>query len=63
MTQKIKLEKVGESISMYRYDNGWMFEVSGRNKSGDYKSCKIVCNTEDELITLLKEYNTKELDN
>lgn len=59
----ITLEKVGESISINRYDNGWMLEVSGRNKNNDWKTSKILCNTEEELIALLKEYNSKELDN
>lgn len=56
-------QKVSENLTIYRYDNGWMFEVSGRNKSGDYKTSKILCNTEDELISLIKDYNQIELDN
>lgn len=58
-----KLVKVNESISLYRYDNGWMAEISGRNKKQEYTTSKILCNTEEELIALIKEWNTLELDN
>ena len=58
-----KLNKVNDSFSIYRYDNGWMVEISGRDKKEDYKTAKILCNTEDELVALIKEYNATELDN
>ena len=59
---KINLFKVSESITFYRYDNGFMIEVSGRNKKEEWKTQKILCNTEDELLALIKEANTLELD-
>lgn len=55
--------KVNESLTIYRYSNGWMFEIGGRNNDGDYKTAKIICKEEHELISLLKEYNTMEVDN
>lgn len=58
-----KLAKVNDSFSIYRYDNGWMVEISGRDKKEDYKTAKILCNTEEELVSLIKEYNSTELDN
>ena len=58
-----KLNKVSENISIYRYDNGWMVELTGRDEESDWKTSKILCNTEEELIELLKEWNSKELDN
>jgi hypothetical protein len=57
-----KLAKVSESITVNRYDNGWMVEVSGRNKKEDWANTKILCNTEDELIALIKEYNIMDID-
>lgn len=57
-----KLSKVSESFTVYRYDNGWMVEISGRNKKEDWTSSKILCNTEEELLNLIKEYNSMELD-
>lgn len=57
-----KLAKVNDSFSVYRYDNGWMVEVSGRDKKEDYKTTKIMCSTEAELIDVIKEYNNMNLD-
>ena len=62
MTKLSKLTKVSESITIYRYDNGWMVEVGGRNKKEDWTNTKTLCNTEEELIQLIKEYNSMELD-
>jgi len=58
-----KLAKVNESITINRYDNAWMVEIGGRDKKEDWKNTKTVCNTEDELIALIKEYNAMDLDN
>ncbi len=59
---KLNLSKVSESITYYRYDNGYMIEVGGRNKKDEWKTQKILCNTEEELLTIIKEANTLELD-
>jgi hypothetical protein len=56
-----KLVKVNESITINRYDNGWMVEVSGKTDQDDWKSAKVLCNTEEQLVALIKEYNTMEL--
>ena len=58
-----KLAKVNESITINRYDNAWMVEIGGRDKKEDWKNSKTVCNTEEELIALIKEYNSMDLDN
>jgi hypothetical protein len=58
-----KLAKVNESITVNRYDNGWMIDIGGRDKKEDWKNAKILCNTEEELIALIKEYNSMDLDN
>ena len=57
MAKLTKLAKVSESITINRYDNGWMVEVGGRNKKEDWATAKTLCNTEEELIALIKEYN------
>ena len=62
MAKLAKLAKVSESITINRYDNGWMIEVSGRNKKEEWATAKTLCNTEEELIALIKEYNTMEID-
>jgi hypothetical protein len=37
------------------YDNGFMVEAGGRNKKGDYVNAKILCNTLDEVVSLVRE--------
>ena len=61
MAKLNKLVKVNESITVNRYDNGWMVEVGGRNKKDDWVTAKTLCNTEEELIALIKEWNTMEV--
>jgi hypothetical protein len=63
MAKLTKLAKVSESITINRYDNGWMVEVGGRNKKEDWANTKTLCNTEDDVIALIKEYNQMDLDN
>lgn len=57
-----KLAKVNESITINRYDNGFMVEVGGRNDDNDWKNCKILCNTEEEMLAVVQEWNSMELD-
>jgi hypothetical protein len=57
-----KLVKINESYTVYRYDNGFMVEAGGRNKKGDYVNAKILCNTLDEVLVLVKEAGEMELD-
>lgn len=63
MAKKLsKLSKVNESFTVYRYDNGFMAEVSGRDKENDYKTAKVMCTTEAELFEVIKEALSMELD-
>ena len=63
MSKLGKLSKVNENISINRFDNGWMVEVGGRDSDGDWKTAKILCNTEEEMLAVVKEWNTMDLDN
>jgi hypothetical protein len=63
MAKLTKLAKVNESITINRYDNGWMVEVGGRDSDNEWKNSKIVCNTEEEVLSVVKEYNAMDLDN
>ena len=58
----IKLDKVNESITINRYDNGFMVEVSGRDKENDWKTAKVLCSTEAEMLDVVKEWNSMEID-
>lgn len=50
-----KLEKVNDSFTVNMYDNGYMFEISGRNEDENWATAKIVCHSIDELVALIKE--------
>lgn len=50
-----KLEKVGESITVHMYDNGYMLELVGRDADGDWKTTKIVTTNLDDLFKLIEE--------
>ena len=62
MAKLSKLSKVNENISINRYDNGFMVEVGGRDDENDWKTAKILCNTEEEMIAVIKEWNSMEID-
>jgi NTP pyrophosphatase (non-canonical NTP hydrolase) len=63
MAKLTKLSKVNESITINRYDNGWMVEIGGRDNDNEWKTTKTMCNTEEEVLEVIKEWNSLDLDN
>jgi len=61
MEHTMKHTKVSESITINRYDNGWMVEASGTDAKGDWGTSKTICNTEEELIAVVKQWNSLDL--
>jgi hypothetical protein len=57
-----KLIKVSESFTINMYDNGFMVDVSGRNKKTDYVTAKILCNNIEEVIALVREASEMDRD-
>ena len=53
-----KLSKVGDSLTVNMYDNGYMVEVSGRDEDGDWATAKIICPTLDDVTAVIKEAAT-----
>jgi hypothetical protein len=62
MAKLSKLAKVNESITINRYDNGFMVEVGGRDEESDWKTAKVLCNTEEEMLAVVQEWNSMEID-
>jgi hypothetical protein len=63
MTKKLnKLSSVNESFTVNRYDNGFMIEVGGRDNDNDWKNCKVLCSSEEELFAVIKEALSMKLD-
>ena len=63
MTKLSKLAKVNEQFTINRYDNGFMIEVGGRDSESDWKNCKILCTTKEELFEVIEEALSMEVDN
>ena len=57
-----KLTKVNESFTINMYDNGYMFEIAGRNKKGDYVTAKIMCSNIEQVVALVTEVAEMERD-
>jgi hypothetical protein len=62
MAYLTKLNKVNESITINRYDNGFMVEVGGRDDDNDWKTAKIMCATSKEMFEVIEEYLGMEID-
>jgi ABC-type branched-subunit amino acid transport system substrate-binding protein len=63
MAYLTKLAKVNESITINRYDNGYMVEVGGRDDDNEWKTAKILCNTDNDMLAVVQEWTTMDLDN
>lgn len=50
-----KIVKIDSDIRIIIADNGYIFEVGGKNANDDWRNVKIVCNTRSELDSLLDE--------
>jgi hypothetical protein len=49
---------VNDSVTVYRFENGWMLEVSGRDLAEEeWPTKKIVCSDLKNVLTLLEEYS------
>jgi len=55
-----KLSKVNDSFTVNVYDNGYMLEISGRDNLQDWSSAKVIVNSLEDLVTLIKEVTEME---
>lgn len=53
-----KLAKVDESYTVYKYDNGYMVEVSGRDSSDEWATVKIIASSLDEVLQIIEDVDT-----
>ena len=51
-----KLVTVNDSITIYRYDNGYMIDASGRDSNDDWKNTRICVSTIEEANSLVTEF-------
>jgi hypothetical protein len=57
-----KLVKCSEQFTVYMYDNGYMFEVGGRDSNDDWVNAKVICKDFEELVSLIKQATEMERD-
>ena len=57
-----KLQKVNDNLTVYMYDNGYMVEISGRDHDDEWSGVKIVCDSLEQVTTLISEASTMERD-
>ena len=50
-----KLTKVNETFTVNMYDNGFMFEISGKDSNDDWKAVKILCSDMEQVVALFNE--------
>lgn len=50
-----KLSKVDESFTVHMYDNGFMFDINGRDADDEWAGAKIMCTNMDEIAALANE--------
>jgi len=43
--ESLKLTKVNEAVTVYRYSNGYMVEIGGRDDDNDWITQKLIFNT------------------
>jgi hypothetical protein len=57
-----KLKRVSYSYTVNQYENGYMVEVSGRNHDDEYDTYRIIAPTIEELVKLVTEISTMDMD-
>ncbi len=48
---------VNESVTVYRYDNGWMVEVSGNDHEDNWQNKKFIFSDLKNVFTFVEEYS------
>lgn len=56
-----KLKKVDESMTVNKFNNGYMVEIGGRDEDDDWSRIKVVCNNLEEVLEIIREYDTFEV--
>lgn len=50
-----KLAKVNETFTVNMYDNGYMFEIGGRDSENEWRNVKLIVSSTKELFELITE--------
>lgn len=55
-----KLQRVNGSLTVRRYDNGFLVEVPGHDSNDNWTNVELIANPIEEVIELLKEFASME---
>ena len=50
-----KLIKADESLTVYKYDNGYLVEVGGRDSNDDWAVAKILVSSLEDVYDIIKD--------
>lgn len=50
-----KMTLVDDSFNVSMVDNGFVFEIGGRNEDGEWSRAKVIVTTIEDLLSLIKE--------
>jgi molybdenum cofactor biosynthesis enzyme len=62
MQLKDKLAKIGDSLTVNLYDNGYMVDVSGKNEEDDWANARVMISSVEELLEIITEATEMERD-
>ena len=55
-----KLAKCNDSLTVNMYDNGFMVEVSGQDSENSWVTAKIMCQTLEQVYTVIADASAME---
>jgi hypothetical protein len=50
-----KLSKADDSLTLYKYDNGYLVEVGGRDHNDEWSTAKILVNSLEDAFLVIKD--------
>lgn len=62
MQLKDKLAKIGDSLTVNLYDNGYMIDVSGKNEEDDWTNARVMVSSVEDLLEIITEATEMERD-
>ena len=62
MQLKDKLAKIGDSLTVNLYDNGYMIDVSGKNEEDDWANARVMVSSVEDLLEIITEATEMERD-
>ena len=49
------IAQIDERIEIYKYSNGYMVELNGKDTDDEYITQKLICNSIEDVLQLIKD--------